>query len=369
MEILSTVRDGVGVITLNRPAALNALSYEMVLELTTLLRNWAGDSSVRVVLVRGAGEKAFCAGGDIRSLYQSFNCAGSLHQDFFRAEYRLDYLIHCYPKPYVALMDGITMGGGMGIAQGARLRLVTDRTRIAMPEVSIGLVPDVGASFFLSRLPGALGMYLALTATQVRAADALYTGLADVYLPPEAAAGIEGTLRELHWSKDRAADIERASRMLGATPSAAPALAALRPAIDRHFSHGDVESILSSLRAETAPECATWAQQTLATIATRSPLTVAVTSRQLQRGATMNLAECFRMELGLVRHCLDAGDFIEGVRALTIDKDNAPHWKHAAIEAVTANEVDAFFTDPWAATTHPLADLERDCSTDAHARI
>jgi enoyl-CoA hydratase/carnithine racemase len=349
MEILSEVRNGVATVTLNRPAALNALSFEMVLELGAVLREWAGDPKVSAVVIQGAGEKAFCAGGDIRALHQSFTTGTGLRNDFFAVEYRLDYLIHRYPKPCIALMDGITMGGGMGISQGAQLRVVTDRTRIAMPEVGIGLIPDVGASYFLSRLPGALGLYLALTGNQVRAADALYAGMADLYVPPESFARVEGLLHESHWSK--------ALRALGTVELPAPPLATVRPAIDRHFSHASVGDILQSLRGETSSEYATWAQQTLATIATRSPLTVAVTFRQLQRGKDMSLADCFRMELGLVHHCFERGDFIEGVRALIIDKDNAPRWKHSSIDAVAADEIDAFFRDPWAGREHPLADL------------
>jgi len=200
MEILSEVRNHIAFITLNRPAALNALSYEMILELDKQLREYAIDPNVRAVLIKGAGEKAFCAGGDIRSLHQSATSGGSLHQQFFIAEYRLDHYLHFYPKPYIALMDGITMGGGMGLAQGSKLRVVTDRTRIAMPEVGIGLFPDVGGSYFLSRLPGALGTYLALTGNQIRAADALYTRLADAYLARSAIEQLDAVLSALRWS-------------------------------------------------------------------------------------------------------------------------------------------------------------------------
>jgi enoyl-CoA hydratase/carnithine racemase len=162
-EILSETANHVAFITLNRPEALNALSYEMITELRKVLQACAKDDGVRAIVLQGAGDKAFCAGGDIRALYQSFKDSGKLHHDFFVAEYSLDYRLHTYPKPYVALIDGITMGGGMGLAQGSTLRVVGERTRIAMPEVGIGLFPDVGASYFLSRLPGSLGPYLALT--------------------------------------------------------------------------------------------------------------------------------------------------------------------------------------------------------------
>jgi enoyl-CoA hydratase/carnithine racemase len=352
MDLISEVRGGVATVTLNRPAALNALTYEMVLELHARLREWAVDPQVRAVVVRGAGEKAFCAGGDIRALYESFKTKGSLHREFFVVEYELDYFIHQYPKPCIAVMDGITMGGGNGVAQAARIRIATDKTRIAMPEVGIGLIPDVGASYFLSRLPGAIGLYLALTGNQVRAADALYTGLADVYISTDALTGIEDKLREREGR-----DATLALRSMGVTSMPDPPLAAMRAAIDRHFSHDSVESILASLRSESSPEYSTWAQQTLTTIVSRSPLTVAVALRQLQRGKTLDLAGCFRMELGLVHHCFERGDFIEGVRALIIDKDNRPHWRFDSIASVPDAEVDAIFTDPWADGEHRLRQL------------
>ena len=359
MEILGEIHGGIATATLNRPAALNALSRDMVLELHAQLRGWADDPQVKAIVIRGAGEKAFCAGGDIRALHHSFTTGGTLHHEFFALEYELDYFVHRYPKPCIGLMGGIAMGGGMGIAQGAQVRIVTDTTRIAMPEVGIGLIPDVGASYFLSRLPGALGLYLALTGNQVRAADALYAGLADLYLPAEALARVHDTLRQVQWSNDPRADVSDALRSLGTTQLPDAPLASVRSAIDRHFGHGDIAGILQSLRGETSPEHSAWAQQTLATMATRSPLTVAVALRQLQRGKTLSLAECFRMELGLVRHCFERGDFIEGVRALIVDKDNKPRWRHGNIETVPDTVIDAFFQDPWGGHVHPLAGLEQ----------
>jgi enoyl-CoA hydratase/carnithine racemase len=272
-------------------------------------------------------------------------------------EYALDYFIHRYPKPCICLLDGITMGGGMGIAQGAQMRVVTDRTRIAMPEVGIGLIPDVGASYFLSRLPGALGTYLALTGNQVRAADALYADLADVYLTTNALARVGDVLRRIQWSSNPAVDASKALRSLATALPDAP-LAAVRPAIDRHFRHGEVAAILQSLRGESSPEYSSWAQQTLAIMAMRSSLTVAVALRQLQRGKNLSLAECFRMELGLVHHCFERGDFIEGVRALIVDKDKKPRWRHGTGESPSESDIEAFFQDPWSGLAHPLARLD-----------
>jgi enoyl-CoA hydratase/carnithine racemase len=357
-EVLCEIRNHVAFITLNRPAALNALSWEMIVELRALLRRCAGDAEVRAVLLQGAGEKAFCAGGDIRALYQSFKESGSLHHEFFIAEYELDYLLYSYPKPYIAVMDGITMGGGMGLAQGSTLRIVGERTRIAMPEVGIGLFPDVGASYFLSRLPGSLGPYLALTGVQIRGADAMYTRLADVYLPPTAVASMPSELAALSWTDDNRADIRRLIHAHAAQGLPAPSLSVLRPVIDIHFSQVSVSNILTSLDAESRAPYSDWAQQTAKLMRGRSPTMMSVTLSQLQRAKSMGLADCFRMELGMVEQCFEQGDFVEGVRALIIDKDNAPRWKPDRLDEVTDASVEAFFRERWRAARHPLADLE-----------
>jgi enoyl-CoA hydratase/carnithine racemase len=255
-------------------------------------------------------------------------------------------------------MDGITMGGGMGIAQGSKLRIVTDRTRIAMPEVGIGLFPDVGGSYFLSRLPGSLGIYLALTGNQIRAADALYAQLADVYLARPAIEQLDTVLGALRWSSDHSADIFGAIRTLASRDYPAASLTALRPAIDLHFAHATVPAILQSLRSEQRSEYTEWAQQTVKTMAGRSPTMMMVTLKQLQLGKSMTLADCFRMELCMTQQCFKQGDIIEGVRALIIDKDNKPQWQPARLEDVTPASVEAFFQSPWAAAQHPLANLK-----------
>jgi len=357
-EILSEIRNHVAFITLNRPAALNALSLDMLVQLRNVLTRYAADHEVRAVLINGAGDKAFCAGGDIRAMYQSFKESGSLHREFFITEYPLDYLLYSYPKPYAVLMDGITMGGGMGIAQGSTLRVVGDRTRIAMPEVAIGFFPDVGASFFLSRVPGALGTYLALTGVQIRGADALYCQLADVYLPQAAIESLSADLAALNWSADPSTDLRRLIHAKAAVGLPAPSLSLLRPGIDEHFSEPTVRAILASLEKDSRAEYADWARQTAALMRTRSPTMLCVTLRQLQLGKGMPLAACFRMELAMAKQCFEQGDFLEGVRALIIDKDNSPHWTPSRIEDVTDVMVDAFFRNRWTAITHPLIALE-----------
>jgi enoyl-CoA hydratase/carnithine racemase len=358
MQVLSETHNHVALVTLNRPAALNALSMDMVVQLRDALHSHAADPEVRAVLVQGAGDKAFCAGGDIRALYQSVKESGSMHRDFLLAEYPLDYFLYSYPKPYAVVMDGITMGGGMGIAQGSRLRIVGDRTRIAMPEVAIGFFPDVGASYFLSRLPGALGIYLALTGAQIRGADALYSRLADVYLPPAAIASLAEDLAALKWSADSSADLRQFINARAAQGLPAPNLSVLRPGIDQHFSHSTVRGILASLEAESRPEYAAWAQQTAQLMRNRSPTMLGATLRQLRFGKDMSLAACFRMELNMAQQCFEQGDFLEGVRALIIDKDNSPHWTPNRVEDVTDTMIDALFRTHWTPVTHPLAHLE-----------
>ena len=331
-------------VTLNRPDALNALSLGMILRLRTLFGEFSADPEVFAVLIKGAGEKAFCAGGDVRALYKSFKGAGSLHNEFFAAEYPLDYLLYSYPKPYAALLDGITLGGGMGISQGSALRIVGERTLMGMPEVAIGFFPDVGGSYFLSRLPGMLGRYLALTGLKIRAADALYSHLADLYLPPAAIASIVNDLSTLHWGSDRFADLQRFLQARAVTPESAPALPALRECIDLHFSKASVAAILSSLESETRGAYAAWAGETAQLMRSRSPTLLSVTLRQLQRGARMSLADCFRMELGMAAYAFEQGDFLEGVRAVLIDKDNQPRWRPSRIEDVTDSMIDAWFS-------------------------
>lgn len=317
-ELLATVHAGVATVTLNRPAALNALSMGMIEGLADWLDAWEHDERVRLVVLRGAGEKAFCAGGDVRSLYESAKAGTRAHHAFFEVEYALDYRIHTYPKTIAALMDGIVMGGGMGISQGARVRIVGERTRMAMPETAIGLFPDVGGSYFLARVPGRLGVYLGLVGPTLRAADAIYCGLADVNV--------------------------------SADPGARGELEDLRPAIDEHFAHASVDAIAASLRAEDRPGYKDWAAKTLEALAKRSPTMLNVTLEQLRRGAQMPLADCFRMELNLIHGCFEQGDFLEGIRALIVEKDNQPRWRPAGVAG-------PFFVPRWPPAQHPLASL------------
>ncbi len=353
VDVEVEVRDGIARVTLNRPEALNALTLAMIEALERLLPELAADPAVHALVMRGAGGKAFCAGGDVRALYESFHAGGDLHREFFVHEYRLDHLLHRYPMPFIAIADGITMGGGMGLAQGSRLRVVGEKTRIAMPEVGIGLIPDVGGSYFLSRLPGEVGTYLALTGSELGAADAIDAGLADHYLAPDARARVEDALRERGASASF--DEARATlRALAEPPPPAP-LARWRGAIDRHFRHGTVAAILGSLGAESDPALRDWATATGELMRRRSPTMLAVALRALRLGRGLGLADCLRMEYTIVQHCFVHGDLVEGVRALLIDKDKRPRWRPARIDEVDPAAVEEFFRpEPGA---HPLAAL------------
>jgi enoyl-CoA hydratase/carnithine racemase len=324
-ELAASVRAGVATVTLNRPSSLNALSFGMIEGLAAWLERWRHDDSVRTLVLRGAGGKAFCAGGDIRALREGLTARSAVPGEFFAREYELDFRIHTYPKTIVALMDGIVMGGGMGISQGAALRIVGPRTRMAMPETAIGLFPDVGGSYFLSRLEGELGTYLGLSGATIEAADAVYCGLADL-------------------------DVSEEPQV--------PTLQALRPAIDRHFAHDRVEAIVESLAGETRPEYAEWAERTREALRKRSPTLLKVTLRQLRGARALSLADCFRRELDMIHACMDHGDMIEGIRAVIVEKDHAPRWDPPSLGEVDPATVERFFEPRWPPARHPLASLQ-----------
>ncbi|WP_281915546.1 enoyl-CoA hydratase/isomerase family protein [Caldimonas thermodepolymerans] len=357
-HVLYHLAGDVGVITLNRAQALHALSLAMIRDLTAILRAWRDDPAVKAVFVRSALQEgksvAFCAGGDIRFFHQAALAGNPQLDDFFTEEYALNHLIHTYPKPYIAWMDGIVMGGGMGISQGARLRIVTERTKMAMPETNIGLFPDVGGGWFLSRCPGHVGEYLALTGQVIGAGDAIAWGLADGYAPSDALGSFEAAIAAGHASD---ADVLRDLR--GRLQSApAPVLAAQRAAIDRHFAAPDVAAIMASLQQDDSA----WAQETLAALRKRSPLMMCVTLEQVRRARSMSLADDLRMERDLVRNCFAlrpgaASETVEGIRALAVDKDHQPRWNPASVEAVTPEMVQQFFRSPWPRHAHPLRDL------------
>jgi enoyl-CoA hydratase/carnithine racemase len=355
-ELLATIHRGVAMVTLNRPASLNALTLAMLEALAAWLDEWEHDPGVRLVALRGAGERAFCSGGDIRELRELFVDGAGIHDHFFEVEYSLDHRIHTYPKPVVAIMDGITMGGGMGLAQGAALRIAGPRTRVAMPETLIGFFPDVGGTWFLPRAPGAIGMYLGLAGTTLGGSDSLYAGLVDACFSPETIALLEEELPRVAADQNPRQALLALGRRHAVVPPPGE-LAALRPAIDLHFGRQGVAEILDSLASETRPEFLPWAAKTLALLEQRSPTLLRVTFEQLRRGTGLALGDCFRLELNLMHGCFAQRDFVEGIRALIVDKDNAPRWNPRSLSEVTDASVAAFFAPRWTRAEHPLRHL------------
>lgn len=321
-EILFDERDGIGWVTLNRPKALNALTHRMVRALDDKLDSWAGDDAIARVVIKGAGDRAFCAGGDIRELYDVMGRGDAdFIEAFYRDEYRLNNRIHTYPKPYWAVIDGVVMGGGVGVSIHGSHRLVTERSLFAMPETGIGFFPDVGATWFLPRLPGEIGMYLGLTGTRIGAADALYCGVATHFVP-----------------SDRIAEALDHLDQSNADPGPA-SLADNRSAIDRCFSGDSLAAIILALQGEESD----WARETLAALAAKSPTSLTVAHRQLRRGAELSFAEAMALEFRLALRFCKQPDFREGVRAAVIDKDRCPQWLPDTLDGVTEAEIDEFF--------------------------
>ena len=326
-DILVEKKNGLGLITLNRPKALNALNHSMIQRMHNTLLAWENDHEVLAVVVQGAGDKAFCAGGDIRGLYDSMTSGSAAHRDFFRDEFALNEYIYRYPKPYIACMDGYVMGGGMGIAQGARYRVVTERSKVAMPEVAIGYFPDVGASHFLSRCPGRIGEYLAVTGITLGAEDALYSNLADWFLPHDQVPVLLEKLQQLTTASAVNEQITQCLLGLGAKQTADDApLAQVHSLIDDVFLLTHVQNIMDALDVKASQGNA-WCADTSALMKKRSPIAMVASLKLIRLGKQLGITECFKLELALNTHWEHVGDFVEGVRALIIAKDNQPQWR------------------------------------------
>lgn len=335
-EVLARVDGHVGVLTLNRPRAINSLTQTMVTAMDATLSAWAEDDDVRAVVLSGAGERGLCAGGDVVAIYHSAKAGGADARRFWFDEYRLNSRIGHYPKPYVALMDGIVMGGGVGVSAHGSIRVVTDTSKIAMPEVGIGFIPDVGGTYLLSRAPGRLGLHAALTGAPFSGADAIALGFADHYIP-------HAHLEE--FTADLIADgVEHAVEAYAEDPPPSR-LAAQRDWIDRCYSAETVADIVAALRSHgTEP-----ASEAAELIETRSPIALSVTLAAVRRAATLSsLDEVLTQEYRVSCASLRSHDLVEGIRAQLVDKDRNPQWAPPSLAAVTDDDVAAYFepTDP-----------------------
>lgn len=338
-EIIFERRGGLGIMRLNRPKALNTLSLDMYRRFAPQLVAWGEDSAVHAIVVMGEGGRAFCAGGDVRAIYDAQRASGNDTADFFREEYSLIAHVHRCPKPYIALMDGIVMGGGAGISVNGSHRVVTEKTLFAMPEVQIGLFPDVGASRFLNLCPGRLGLYLALTGRRIDAADTLYGKFATHHVASDHLPALIDALATLSWQTGEArAQIDATLARFAAEPGIS-ALATVQPEIDRVFAAPSVEAITAALERESA----VWANEAHAAMIRSSPTSLKITFRQLALGRGMNVEAALALEYRLTQHVLAGHDFFEGIRATLIDKDNAPRWRPETLAGVAESAVDHYF--------------------------
>jgi enoyl-CoA hydratase/carnithine racemase len=367
-KVLLRIVNRVAIITLNRPAALNSLSSEMIQELTRVVEWCRTNDNVVAIVLRGAGEKGFCAGGDVREIYHSVNRGDNDWKKFFADEYRLDYSLHVFPKPVVALMDGIVMGGGMGLAQGADLRVVTERTKMAMPETKIGFIPDVGATRFLNAMPIEYALYVGLTGSTLSGPDAVRLQLADLCVP----SSWLGTFEERLDRMSTEGDLLESLRLVFEPPGNVIPHALLSSSshfVLRHFGrHSSIKRTVATLhrdlQCDPPREIRQWLQATLDTMRSHSPTMLYVAREALIRGRQMTLAQCLRMELSIGQRAVEDGDFREGVRALLIDKDNRPRWTPATLPEVTPERVEHFLSSPWRCNAHPLVDLEAEFATN-----
>lgn len=360
----------IGVITLNAEKTLNALSLDMIDLMAEQLALWSTDDNIALVLMQAAGEKAFCAGGDLQNLYQSMLThhasvdkddvrANQYACDFFNREYRLDYLIHTYPKPILCWGHGIVMGGGIGLMAGASHRVVTEKSRLAMPEIGIGLFPDVGGSYFLNRMPGKLGLFLALTGAMVNAADAKFVKLADYAIAQVDKAIVLEKLLQQPWGNTQVENSALLDRVLRGSETA---LEIAQGPLQIHFdainvlcSKDDLNDIVDAIILLDPED--TWLKKAVASLKSGSPSSVHLANLLLNKTENSLLADVFRLEYLAALHCAARPDFAEGIRALLIDKDLKPQWQPATHAGMTEEWVNGFIENPWSEEAHPLADL------------
>lgn len=332
---------GVGIITLNRPEAINSLHKEMLIKINDKLVNWENDPRIKLVIFKGAGEKGFCAGGDVKALHKARNNDTKMKEaeHFFEVEYETDQLIYQFPKPIIANLDGVVMGGGIGITYGASHRIITENTKWAMPEMNIGLFPDVGASYFLNKAPGEIGKYLGLTASVIKAPDICYINAADKYIKHKDLPSLLTEITETDWHVKGVDELDQLIRKYQASPEDSSYLQSVQAIIDQHFSYHSVEEILQSLESDFH----SFAQETMKTMQSKSPVSLKVTLAHLLTSKNKSLASCFATDLTLAKNFLRHNDFYEGVRAVLIDKDKRPNYQYKTLADVSDAFVQSFF--------------------------
>ncbi|KOS60494.1 enoyl-CoA hydratase/isomerase family protein [Lysinibacillus sp. FJAT-14222] len=344
-EVLFSVSDGgVAFITLNRPKALNSLSYEMLKPIGEKLKEWQTNDQIHVIVLKGEGEKGFCAGGDIKTLYKARSSQEAFEKAeiFFEEEYKVDMAIYRFPKPIIACLDGIVMGGGVGLTYGASHRIITERTKWAMPEMNIGFFPDVGAAHFLNKAPGFIGRYLALTASVIQAPDVLFANAADSYMDSDKLSEFLARVEQTEWhGLDVNVILNQLLTAYASHPVKNGKLSALQNEIDKHFSKDTVEEILESLEKDPSE----FASETKQLLLSKSPSSLKITLKQLTDGKEKTLEECFATDLLLAKKFLRHDDFFEGVRSVVIDKDRNPQYIYKTVVDFTDEDIKKFFQD------------------------
>jgi len=358
------IKNKVGILTLNSEKTLNSLSLPMIEELKEVLENWKTSDLVSCVFLQGAGEKALCAGGDVRQLHDAIIEQRSKDAtkvapaclEFFCKEYEVDYLIHTYPKPVIVWGHGIVMGGGIGLMVGASHRIVTERSKLAMPEITIGLYPDVGGTWFLNKMPSAYGLYLGLTGARLDGSDCLFLGLADYSISSTSKEEVLQKLQQIEWSKEAHQLVTDVLNSFSNTSTLPESQAKEHSSFIRLFESIDsVEQFGDLIRNFSEKD--DWILNGLKSFEAGSPSSAHIIFRQITNGKQLNLEEVFQSELNLSCQCCIHPDFAEGVRALLVDKDLSPKWQPASLDAVTQKWIDSYFTPLWTSDNHPLKDL------------
>lgn len=364
-EIVCENGKKIGLATLNSERSLNALSGDMVDALFPKLNEWHQNDSITLVFLQGTGEKAFCAGGDIVNLFNEMKKHPGDYspaiEEYFTKEYKLDYLIHTFNKPLIVWGTGIVMGGGLGLMVAASHRVVTETSRIAMPEISIGLYPDVGGTYFLNKMPDTCGLFLGLTGASINASDAKYTGLADFFILANKRETLLNTLQKVNWGNtvalnhDKLSDAMRSLEQLSNSSLPDSHIRAQKVLIDQVTNFDNLADIVDAIVTTDVED--NWFNKAQKSLKHGSAISGHLVYEQLKRADKLSLSDCFKMELSLSVKCGQYGEFYEGVRALLIDKDYKPEWKFNSIRDVDLTIIDWFFTPKWNEQDHPLAQL------------